>query len=123
MPGIATVTPSSEVGPVAAHDDHRAVVVAHAGAVRQQDVLVGQVRVGVERDRRDLVLALERRAIQRLDVGKDVHDLQVARRDLAAGKAIEHEGVVGIRTVSDRDAHESRIVLQGLSPVTWGQSP
>ena len=45
-------------------DDDRAVLVAHARAVRQQRVLVHQVRVGVKRHGGHLVLAVERRAIR-----------------------------------------------------------
>ena len=58
-----------------AGDDDGPVLVAHAGAVRQQRVLVDQVRVGVERDRCDFVTALERGAVQGLDIREDlVHD-------------------------------------------------
>ena len=114
MPGIATVTPSSDGGRRFARDDHRAVVVAHAGAVRQQQIPIGEVGVGVERHGADLVLAFERRAIQRLDVRQHMLDLEIAGRDLAAGKAVEHEGVVGIRTVSDGDAHGNRRSYTGF---------
>ena len=37
------------------------VAIAHAGAMGQQQVAIGQVRVGMKRDRRDLVVPLERR--------------------------------------------------------------
>ena len=84
-------------------DDDRPVLVAHAGAVRQQRVLVDQVRVGVERDRRHLVRALERRAVQRLDVREHLVDDDAAGVDVAARQPEEHERVVGIRAVRDGD--------------------
>ena len=69
------------------HDD-RAVVVAHAGAVRQQRVLVDEVRVGVKRDGRDFVLAVERRAVQRLDVRQHLIDDDAAGVDVAARQPV-----------------------------------
>ena len=74
------------------------------------------MRVGVKRHRTDLVPAFEGGAIQRLDVREYMLDLEIAGRDLAAGKAVEHEGVVGIRTVSDGDAHRQfRIRRRGMN--------
>ena len=66
-------------GPSFAGDDDRTVVVAHARPVRQEKVLVRQMRVGVERDRGHLVGARERRAIQRLDVAEQMFDLEAAQ--------------------------------------------
>ena len=94
---------------------HRPVVVAHAGAMRQQDVLVGQMRVGMKRHGRDLVLALEGRAIQRLDVRQHVHELEVAAGHLAAGQAVEHERVVGIGRMGDMNLHQVDRVDQLIS--------
>ena len=85
-------------------DDDRAVVVAHAGAVRQQRVLVGEVRVGVKRDGGDFVRAVERGAIQRLDVGQHLLDDEPAGIDGAARQAEEHERIVGIGAVGDGDS-------------------
>ena len=45
-----------------ARDDARAVAVAERGAVREEDVRVREVGVGVERDRRDRELAARERA-------------------------------------------------------------
>jgi hypothetical protein len=53
-----------------------AVTVADAAAARHQRVLVGDVRVGVERDRRDLVGAAACLLVERLDVAQDVLDLE-----------------------------------------------
>ena len=105
VPGIAIVRPLTPRSrrPVACDDD-RAVVVAHAGAVRQQRVLVGEVRVGVKRDRGDLVLAVERGAVQGLDVGEHLVDLDAAGVDGAARQAEEHERVVRVGTMRDGDS-------------------
>ena len=62
-----------------ARDENRAVLVAHARAVRQQRVSIDQVRVRVKRDRGDFVAALERGAVQRLDVRQDLIDLDAVR--------------------------------------------
>jgi hypothetical protein len=103
---------------LARHDD-RTVAIAHARTVRQQDVAVGEMRVRVKRDGADLVAALERRAIQRFDVAEDVLDLDVAGRHLAAGQAVEHERVVGVRAVSDGNAHGIGLAAV-QSSVCWG---
>ena len=104
VPGIAIRLPLTPVrSAVLPRDDDRAVVVAHARAVRQQRVLVREVRVGVERHGGDLVLALERRAVQRLDVRQHLVDLDAAGVDVAARQAVEHERVVRIRAVGDGD--------------------
>ena len=70
-------------GRVRARTTDRAVVVAHARAVRQERVAVGEVRVGMERHRGDLVRAFERGAVQRLDVGEHLIDVDTARADTA----------------------------------------
>src|SRR5262245_2758831 len=97
---------------LAGHDD-RAVVVAHARAVRQQRVLVRKVRVGVERHRGDLVLAVEGGAVQRLDVGEDLVDLDAAGVDGARRQTVEHERVVRVRAVRDGDSHRA----------SWAEAP
>jgi hypothetical protein len=86
-------------------DDDRAVAIAHARAVRQEDVPVGQMRVRIERHRRDLVRAVERGAVQRLDVRQHMFELEARRRHFAAREAEEHERIVGIRAVRDSDFH------------------
>ena len=58
------------------HDDDGAVAIAHAGAVRQQDVTVRQVGVRVKGNRGDLVTSLERRAIQRFDIRQHMFQLE-----------------------------------------------
>ena len=75
-------------------DDNRAVVVAHAGAVRQERVLVSEVSVSVKRHGGDFVLAFERRPVQRLDVGEHLIDDDPASVNGAARQPKEHERVV-----------------------------
>ena len=72
---MAILRPLTRTTSVLPSDDDRAVVVAHAGAVRQERVLVGEVGVGVKGHRGHLVFAVERRAVQRLDVREDLLDL------------------------------------------------
>ncbi len=54
---------------------------------------------------RDLVLALEGAPIQRLDVRENLIDVDAVHANGAAGQAIEHECVIGIRTVRDSNFH------------------
>ena len=56
----------------ARRDDHRPIALAHAAAAGQQRVLVLDVRIGVEGDRGHIVEALERLAVQGLDVAQRV---------------------------------------------------
>ena len=90
-----------------ARDDDRPVARAHARTVREQQVLVLDERIRVERDRRHLEPAFERPLVQRLDVAQDVLELEAARIDLALGEGPEHERVVGIRAVPEPDLHLS----------------
>jgi hypothetical protein len=62
------------------------------------------VREGVKRDGRDFVLALEGRAIQRLDIREDLVDVDAARVDVAGRESVKHERIVGVRTVRDGDS-------------------
>ena len=86
------------------HED-RTVAVAHARAVRQQRVSIHEVRVRVERHGGDFVLPGERRAVERLDVGQHLLDVDALDLDGAGRQTIEHEGVVGIGTVGNGDLH------------------
>ena len=83
--------------------DHGTVAIAHAGAVRQQCIAIGQVRVGVERNGSHLVLAPEGPLVEGLDVLQDVDKLQIRVPDLPLGQGIEHERVICVRAVGDRD--------------------
>src|SRR5262249_9196740 len=85
----------------------RPIAIAHARAVGQEDVAVGQMRVGVKRNRADLVRAFEGGTVQRLDVRQHVLEFVPVRRHGAARQAVEHERVVRIRAVRDVDLHTS----------------
>jgi hypothetical protein len=67
--------------------------------------LVGHVGVGVEGDGRHLVPPLVGVAVQRLDVREDVGGLEVPGRHSALREAVEHERVVAVGAVGDRDLH------------------
>ena len=78
------------------------------------------MRVGVKRNRADFVLALEGGAVQRLDVGEQVAELDAVGRHLAARQPVVHERVVGIRTMGDGDFHE---VASHLTQLPAAQQP
>ena len=84
-----------------AGDEARAVPVAERGAVRQQGVAIGDVGVGMDRDRGDLELAAARALVQRLDVLKFVNVGEAFRVNPPVGERPEHEGIVRIRAVGD----------------------
>ena len=86
-------------------DHDRPVAGAHRGAVRQQHVALLHERIGGERDRGDLELAVDCPGVQRLDVAQDVLELEAPRIDLARGEAPEHERVVGVGAVAETDQH------------------
>ena len=103
-PGIAMRLPRMSARVIGvARDEARAVAIAHRGAVRQQRVAVGQVGVGVDRDRGDLELTAHRALVQRLDVLQLVDVGEAFGVDLPGGERVEHERVVGIRAVGDVD--------------------
>ena len=68
-------------------DESRTVSVSHRCAVRKQRVLVGQVRVGVNRDGRHLELTAQRSLIERFDVLQLVHVREAFGVDLARRRA------------------------------------
>ena len=90
-------------GDVARGDDHRPVTLAHAAAARHQRILVLEIGIGVERDRRDVVEAVHGFAVQGLDVAKRVSELHPGHANLVGRHAVEHEGVIGVGTMSDGD--------------------
>ena len=87
--------------------------------MRQEHVAVGQVRVGMEGDRRHRELTGHRASVQRLDVGELVAEGKPFGVDVALGERVEHERVVGVGTVRDGDglggAH-ARILLLPIVP-------
>ena len=74
--------------------DQRTVAIAHAGAVRQQRVLVAEMGERMKRHRGDFIAPLERRAVQRLDIGEHLIDDDAVCLDGAVRQSEEHEGVV-----------------------------
>src|SRR5439155_3508917 len=64
-------------------------------------VLLVHHDVGGGGDSRHLELARARAAVQRLDVLQHVLDLEPLRLHLAGGEGVEHEGIVGVGTVTD----------------------
>jgi hypothetical protein len=58
----------------------------------------------VKRHGRDFVLAVERGAIQCLDIGEHLIDDESTGVDGAAREAEEHEGIIGIWAVRDGDS-------------------
>ena len=73
--------------------------------MRQQRVAVGEVGVGVDRDGGDFELARSARWFSDLDVLQLVDVGEPFRIDLAGGERVEHERVVGVRTVCDVNDH------------------
>ena len=88
---------------IARGHDHRPVTFADAAAAGHQRVLVLQVRIGVKRDRGDVVEAFQRFAIQGLDVAKRMRELHARHPDLVRCHAVKHEGIVRVRTVGYLD--------------------
>ena len=86
----------------ARHDD-RTVAVAEGGAVGQQEVALGQARVGVEGDGRDGELSRHRAPVERFDVGQLVDEGETLGIDASFGERVEHERVVGVGAVRDGD--------------------
>jgi hypothetical protein len=81
-------------------NDHGAVLVSHGRPAAHQRVLVGDVRIGVDRDGRDFELALATARVERLDVLEDVLEPVGALGDEVLGHPVEHEGIVGVRGVA-----------------------
>ena len=90
---------------LARHHD-RPVAQAERGAVGQQQVAIGDVRVRAHRDRADLEPAFGRPVVQRLDVRDDLLELEPAHVHSPGLDRPEHERIVGVRAVSDPDPHE-----------------
>ena len=101
---------------IPSHHD-RTVPVAERGAVRQEHVAVGDVGVGVEGDGGDVELACHRAPVQRLDVGELVVEREALGVDRAVRETVEHESVVGVRTVREGDLSHRRILVAGRSSV------
>ncbi len=91
---------------LAGHEE-RPVAIPHAGAVREQDVAIVQVRVGVHRKRRDLELAVFGALIQGFDVLQNVLELEPFGFDEPFRERIEHERIIRIRAMSQLQQHDA----------------
>ena len=98
-----------------AGDDHGAVFVAHAAAATGQGVFVGHIRIGVNGDGGDFQFAGSGPLVQGLDVLQHVLELIRAAVQQVLGQAVEHEGVVRIRGMSEA---EELFWHRGYS-ITW----
>src|SRR5437660_432268 len=87
----------------AGRDDHRAVSLADTASAGHQRIFVLYVGIGVEGNRADIVDAFLRLLIERLDVAKRVGETQARGADFVRGQGVEHERVVGVGAVGDRD--------------------
>ena len=77
-------------------DQDGTVAVADARAAGHQDVLVGDVRIGVIGDRGQFVGAFHGLAVQGLNVVQHMAEVNQPRADLLGRQTIEHVSVVGI---------------------------
>ncbi len=84
-------------------DHDRPVADSERGAVWEERVAVGDARVRPERERAHLEPALERPAVQGLDVRGDTLEGEPAGIDATGLDRPEHEGVVGVCAVADTD--------------------
>ncbi len=97
-----------------ARDDDGAVPVAERGAVRQEQVTVGDGGVRAGGEGGHFEPAGERPLVQGLDVRRDRFELQSARVDAAGAEGPDHERVVGIGAVSHMDAHAALTLPSSL---------
>ena len=89
-------------------DDDRAVPVAEGRSVREEQVTVGEIGIGVEGHGGDVELARDRSAVQRLDVGELVREDEALRVDVALRETVKHESVVGVRAMREGDRCHAR---------------
>ena len=68
----------------------------------------------------DLVPALECGAVQRLDVGQHLVDLEPVGGHGAGGEAVEHEGVVRVWTMGYGNFHLARVEPDELDVIVLG---
>jgi hypothetical protein len=84
-------------------DDHGTVSVPKARTGRHQHIAIGEISVTVKGQGGDLVSPLESCLIEGLDILQTVLDGESLGVEKPLGQGIEHEGIVGIRTVSNTD--------------------
>ena len=74
----------------------RPISISHARTARQQQILVRDVGVGVNRDRGNMQLASHGAFVQRLNVFQLVFETIAAQIDFVRRHRVKHERVVGI---------------------------
>ena len=84
-------------------DNHRAVIVTHAGAARTEGVLIGDEGIAVQADGGQFEFAAKRPMVERFDVLQGVFETIAPGGNLVVGQGMEHEGVVRIGTVAHAD--------------------
>ena len=82
---------------------HGAVAIAHARPAGHQGIFVGHIRIRVIGNRAQLVNALTRFVVQGFDIRENVAKGHERRADLLRGKSVEHERVIGVRTMGAHD--------------------
>lgn len=82
-------------------DEDRAIALSHARPARQKHVEVGDIGIGVKRERCQFVFAHQSAAVERFDVSEDMLEAKAFGGNLPLRERIEHEGVIGIRTMRD----------------------
>ena len=83
--------------------DHRAITVSDAAAAGQQSVVILNIRIGVKRDRGDVVDALHGPAVQRFNITERMREAQSGHANLVGGESVKHECIIGVGAVSNRD--------------------
>ena len=76
----------------------------------------------MERHGGDLIRSLECSPVQCFDIVEDLLEFEPTGRHGAAGEAVEHEGVVGIRTVGDGNVHGRTLVVVVFHFCVWLRS-
>ena len=99
---------AGEVGgyEVGLRDDDRAVTLAERGAMAEQ--AIGVLHAGVRADGHGgrLEAPLTRPHVERLDIGRHKLDLEAAQVERVLRDRPHHEGVIGIRAMSNAYVHE-----------------
>ena len=100
--------------------EHRAVTVAHARAAGQQRISLAHISVGVQADGGDVQFAARGAFVQRLDVLQNMLEAETVRRNQTLRQRVEHESVIGIGRVTQRQRRwlHRRKLIQTTRTVT-----
>ncbi len=80
--------------------NNRPIPVPHTGSAGQQRVFVCHVRIGMDRDGRNVQLAPKRPFVQRLNVFQSMLEPISAQVDLILRHRVKHERVIRVRGVT-----------------------